>query len=55
MWVLSGDRAPFAFRQVEVNDDSRYELVGEVYVHGVMYGEAVKELRRVDWKDVVIQ
>jgi hypothetical protein len=55
VWILSGGRVPFALRQVDVNDESRYELVGEVYIHGLMYGEAVKELRPEDWKDVVIQ
>lgn len=37
-----------------MNDESRYELVGEAYVHGMMYGEAVKDLCPEDWKDVVI-
>jgi hypothetical protein len=55
VWILSGGRVPFALRQVDVNDESRYELVGKVYIHGVMYGEAVKELRPEDRKDVVIQ
>ena len=54
MWILSGGRVPFVLRQADVNDESRYELVGEAYVHGVMYGEAVKDLRPEDWKDVVI-
>ena len=47
MWILSG--VPFVLRRVDVNDESRYELVGEAYVHGVMYGEAVKDLRPEDW------
>ena len=55
VWMLSGGRVPFVLRKVVVNNDSRYDLVGEAYVHGMMYGEAVKDLRPEDWKDVVIQ
>jgi hypothetical protein len=55
VWILSGARVPFVLRQVDVNGESRYELVGEAYVHGMMYGEAVKDLCPEDWKDVVIQ
>jgi hypothetical protein len=47
-------RAPFVPRQVDVNDESSCELVGDAYVHDVVYGEAVKDLRPEGWKDVVI-
>jgi hypothetical protein len=44
VWVLSGGRLPFILRQIDANDESRYELVGEAYVHGVMYGESCQRL-----------
>jgi len=38
--VLFGAQVPFILRR----KDSRYQLVGESYVHGIMYGEAIKML-----------
>ena len=55
VWILSGGQVPFILRQVDCNDERRYELVGEAYVHGVMYGEAVKDMRPEDWQEIVIQ
>jgi hypothetical protein len=55
VWVLSGGRVPFVLRQIDANDENRYELVGEAYVHGVMYGEAVKDLPLDEWKDIVLE
>ncbi|KAI8713807.1 HET domain-containing protein [Fusarium sp. LHS14.1] len=36
VWVLMGARVPFILRHVE---GSKYRVVGEAYVHGIMYGE----------------
>lgn len=36
VWILMGARVPFILRKVEGN---RYKIVGEAYVHGIMYGE----------------
>ena len=38
VWLLKGGRTPFALRK-RANGNG-YHLIGEVYVHGVMYGEA---------------
>ncbi|KAK0721812.1 hypothetical protein B0T26DRAFT_623839, partial [Lasiosphaeria miniovina] len=35
--VLPGGRVPFVLRRL---GSGRYRLVGEFYVHGMMYGEA---------------
>ncbi|KAF4988846.1 hypothetical protein FGRMN_9520 [Fusarium graminum] len=49
VWILSGGRTPYilkrAARDLEMVDGSVsiYHFAGEAYVHGVMYGEAVKE------------
>ncbi|TGO16829.1 hypothetical protein BTUL_0023g00020 [Botrytis tulipae] len=47
VWVLAGALVPFILRRGE---DEFYELVGEVYLHGVMHGEALEwghEIRNV--------
>ena len=36
--LLPGSTVPFVLRQ---RDDSKYLLVGDAYIHGVMYGEAL--------------
>ncbi|PLB39822.1 uncharacterized protein BDW47DRAFT_102483 [Aspergillus candidus] len=40
--LLEGGRVPYLLRKV---DDESYKLVGECYVHGIMYGEAFDEKR----------
>lgn len=39
MWILRNARIPFLLRPVA--ETGRYRLVGEVYVHGIMRGEAM--------------
>lgn len=40
IWILKGARVPFILRPVdEASGIRRYRIVGEAYVHGVMYGE----------------
>lgn len=36
VWILMGARVPFILHHVE---GSKYRVVGESYVHGIMYGE----------------
>jgi hypothetical protein len=36
VWILMGARVPFILHHIE---DCKYRVVGETYVHGVMYGE----------------
>jgi hypothetical protein len=38
VWLLKGGRTPFVLRKRAGGND--YHFVGEVYVHGLMYGEA---------------
>ena len=39
--VLFGGIVPFTLRQ----EDGVYRLIGESYVHGLMHGEAIEEMR----------
>ena len=39
VWVLAGSSTPFALRQVNTKG-TEYQLLGEVYLHGMMHGEA---------------
>ena len=45
--VLLGSGVPFVLREVSGggSGDGWYELVGECYCHGIMDGEAVRELK----------
>ena len=47
VWILMGARVPFILRKVEGN---RYMIVGEAYVHGIMYGEGYGYY--AEWKGV---
>ena len=40
VWILAGAYMPFILRK---SDTGRYRLVGAVYIHGIMHGEAVQE------------
>jgi hypothetical protein len=40
VWVLAGGKVPYILRPVSGDE---YEFIGEAYVMGIMYGEAVKE------------
>ncbi|QDS74898.1 hypothetical protein FKW77_003802 [Venturia effusa] len=44
--IFDGARAPFLIRE---RGDGTYELIGEAYIHGIMYGEAMK------WEDITSQ
>lgn len=46
VWALAGSRVPFTLREECSDgpaDESRYRLIGEAYVHGVMHGEVIEE------------
>lgn len=45
--VLLGAQVPFAIRRVQIGDDSRYLLLGESYMSGLMEGEGL-EMGQVD-------
>lgn len=36
------------------NQSGEYELVGEAYIHGVMYGELWREGREPEWASVTL-
>lgn len=36
VWILKGAKVPFLLRREREN---RYRIIGEAYVHGIMYGE----------------
>ena len=40
--LLPGSTVPFILRQASTEHESRYLLVGDAYVHGAMYGEALE-------------
>ncbi|KAI0203751.1 heterokaryon incompatibility protein-domain-containing protein [Astrocystis sublimbata] len=42
IWLIQGCRLPLTLRQKP--DSADYELVGDCYIHGVMYGERFREL-----------
>ncbi|KAI0131886.1 heterokaryon incompatibility protein-domain-containing protein [Xylariales sp. AK1849] len=45
VWVLSGGRTPFVLRACDdsapVGESDQYQFVGDTYVYGIMWGEAV--------------
>lgn len=43
VWVLMGSRTPLVLRRTEI--DGEYTLIGEAYVHGIMYGEFMDDQR----------
>ena len=48
VWILGGARYPFLLRPLE---NGAYWLVGTIYVHGIMHGEAIKpevEFREIE-------
>ena len=40
--LVFGSSFPFILRQIESHDADRYVLIGDAYVHGVMYGEGLE-------------
>ncbi|KAK0742239.1 hypothetical protein B0T21DRAFT_409073 [Apiosordaria backusii] len=42
IWLREGAKVPFILRETETS--GRYKIVGEAYVHRVMYGELIGEL-----------
>jgi hypothetical protein len=49
--IFLGGNVPFVLR---ARDDGKYQLVGECYVHGVMDGEALKDMDNNTLEDFVI-
>jgi hypothetical protein len=49
--ILQGASVPFVLRR---RDQSSYKFLGEGYIHGVMFGEAVREVEQ-EWKNIIIR
>ncbi|KAK4041296.1 heterokaryon incompatibility protein-domain-containing protein [Parachaetomium inaequale] len=47
VWILQSAKVPFILRREK---DGRYRVVGEAYVHGIMYGE--RTVHDCNWEDV---
>jgi len=47
VWILAGTKVPYVLRPLGNNGD---ELVGEPYLHGIMFGEKCSERKRTDSK-----
>lgn len=47
VWIVSGCPTPLILVQV---DSTNYKMLGEAYVHGAMFGEAVRE--QTNWQDI---
>lgn len=41
VYLIAGAAVPYVFRPVSGDRKDRFRLIGEAYVHGVMYGEAL--------------
>jgi hypothetical protein len=41
IYLIKGASVPYVFRPLSKNPADGFKLVGEVYVHGIMYGEAL--------------
>jgi hypothetical protein len=44
IWILEGTRVPFILRW---DKENQYRIIGEAYVHGVMYGEETGETKEI--------
>ncbi|CAH0045520.1 unnamed protein product [Clonostachys solani] len=52
VWLLEGGRTPFILRRL--SKENEYQLIGEAYLHGFMYGEGMTQERRSNLESVVI-
>ena len=53
VWILAAARTPYALQKLSDGNQDAYELVGEVYVHGAMHGEALGDGVPM-WDDIVL-
>lgn len=51
--ILEGGRVPYLFRQVPGKDENTVTFVGDAYVHGIMYGEAL-EGQKVEFEKLLV-
>ncbi|CAO2649966.1 Nn.00g012580.m01.CDS01 [Neocucurbitaria sp. VM-36] len=57
IWLIAGARTPFVLRPQGQSDNGtkRFRLVGESYVHGVMYGETSRSRRAEDFEAIELE
>lgn len=51
--ILCGGEMPFVLRRLGEGEEEEYEMIGPIYVNGIMNGEAVKRLKekgKGEWK-----
>jgi hypothetical protein len=56
VWLIGGAPTPFLLRPVSGQDGvgiKKFELLGEAYVHGIMYGEAAKGIDDIEGIELV--
>lgn len=52
VWIFEGDRLPFVIRNLvgsEMNEKTKFSLIGDTYVHGIMNGEVLWKETRTIW------
>jgi len=52
VWILAGARVPLILRRRV--EEGQYCLIGEAYVHGIMHGEAVNGVAKVNMQKIVL-
>ncbi|KAL9577887.1 MAG: hypothetical protein Q9212_006079 [Teloschistes hypoglaucus] len=52
VWLLQGARVPFVLRPNSEN--GRYQLIGQLYVHGILHGEAL-EMEGFEWSGIELE
>ena len=52
VWILGGADTPMVLRK---KSNRSYRLIGETYVHGVMYGEAVKSIVQERMQGIILE
>ena len=43
--IMPGSTVPLVLRRAKDAENSRYQLVGDAYLHGFMYGEALERVQ----------
>jgi hypothetical protein len=53
IYILQGAPVPYVFRNRDTNRENVFDLEGEAYVHGIMYGEAL-ETGNLDFEKIYV-
>ena len=52
IWILAGSNFPFILRPLQ---NGHYELVCEIYIHGIMNGEVVWLENNLRFTDIILE